>query len=83
MIDSVEIDVPITKANKPKIINNMFFTIILNLESPDLVLTKTKHSITAGSAIPSTDKHKAPSNDINKSNFGIATPNKTKNCKID
>lgn len=76
-IASAVVEVPITNANKPKMIDNEFFAIIMNLEIPDLVLTKTKLSITAGSAMPSTDKHKAPNNDINKSNFGIATASKT------
>lgn len=72
------VDVPITRANKPKIINNEFLTIIINLEIPDLVLTKTKLSIKAGSTMPSIDRQNAPNNDINKSNFGIATASKTK-----
>lgn len=71
------VDVPMTRADKPKMINNEFFTIIINFEKPDLVLTKTKLSITAGSIIPSKDKQKAPNNDINKSNLGIATANRT------
>lgn len=72
------VDVPITRANKPQITNNEFFAIIINLEIPDLVLTKTKLSIIAGSTMPSIDRQKAPNNDINKSNFGIATASKTK-----
>lgn len=77
-IANAVVDVPITNANKPKIINNTFFRIIVNFENLDFVLTKTKISITAGSIMPSTDKHNAPNNEMNKSNFGIATANRTR-----
>lgn len=81
IISNAGVNDPITSANNPRIINNEFFTISLNFENPDLVLKKTRNSITAGSAIPRTDKHKAPTNDMNKSNLGIATANKTEKCK--
>lgn len=77
------VDVPITRAHKPNIINNEFFKIIKTFEIPVLVLTKTKLSITAGSTMPSNERQKAPNNDINKSNLGIATANKTKKkCNV-
>lgn len=77
IIADTVVDVPTTRANEPKIINNEFFTIITNFEIPDLVLTKTKLSIIAGSTMPSKDRQKAPNNDMNRSNFGIATASKT------
>lgn len=73
IISNVVVDVPIMSANKLRIINNRFFKIIAYFGNPDLVLMKTKLSITVGSAMPSIDKEKAPKNDINKSNFGKAT----------
>lgn len=81
IIAVIVVVVPITRANKPKTINNEFFTIIMNFEIPDFVLTKTNVSMTAGSTMPSNDRQKAPNNEINKSNFGIATANKTENRK--
>lgn len=77
MIADTVVDVPMIRANKPKIMNNEFLTINMYFDIPDLVLMKTKFSIVAGNIIPSIDKQNAPNNDMNKSNFGIATANKT------
>lgn len=44
---------------------------------PHVSLQNTHVSTRAGIIKPSVDKHNAPINDMNKSNFGIATASKT------
>lgn len=46
-------------------------------QRPQLSGYKTHISINAGKAIPSTDKHRAPNNEMNNANRGTEIANKT------
>lgn len=71
------VEVPIIKPAKPKIPITAFFAIIAALAAPVFSFKYTQVSISAGNASPRDDKHKAPNNEMNRSNFGIATANRT------
>lgn len=69
--------VPIIRANNPKMQIKPFFTIIIVRSVVDFPFKNTSVSIKAGNAKPSVDKQNAPNKEMNKSNFGIATANRT------
>lgn len=71
------VNVPITNAINPNKMISEFLMINTAFAIPDFIFTKTSVSIKAGSASPSSDKHRAPNNEMNRPNFGIATANKT------
>lgn len=73
------VEVPMIKPIKPNSPISVFFAIIAAFAEPFLFFMNTHVSISAGNASPSDDRHKAPNNEINKSNLGIATANKTVN----
>lgn len=71
------VEVPMMKPTKPKSAISRFFMIIITLAEPVVSFKKTHVSIIAGRMSPSVDKHNAPNNEINNSNFGMDTANKT------
>lgn len=65
--------VPIVKPAKP--INPMitFLKIMNALAKPHVVFQRATQSKNAGNKMPNADRDKAPTNEINRSKFGIAT----------
>lgn len=71
------VDVPTNTAKNPKHAMNIFFMTINVRDTPHVSRQNTQVSIRAGNMRPRVDKHNAPTNDMNKSNLGIATASKT------
>lgn len=71
------VDVPMISPAKPNTPITVFLTIITAFEQPDVSFKNTHVSIRAGNAKPSEDKQSAPNNEMNRSNFGIATASRT------
>lgn len=69
--------VPITSPATPNIIKKISFHNTY-LQVPNLSGYNTQISMSAGKAKPSTDKHSAPNNEINRLSRGIATAKRTR-----
>lgn len=71
--------VPIVNPAKPIQPIITFLKIINAFQNPDVVCQRATHSKNAGNKIPNADSAKAPTNEMNKSKFGIATAIRTAN----
>lgn len=71
--------VPIVNPAKPIQPMITFLKIINALEKPDVVCQRARHSNNAGNRMPNADRDNAPTSEMNKSKFGIATAIMTAN----
>lgn len=76
IISATDLCVPVTSANKP-IAMRITLRITTMPQRPQLFGYNTQISINDGKAIPSTDKHNAPNNEMNNANRGTEIANKT------
>lgn len=72
--------VPTTRPRTPTAINNKF-RITTTLNRPRLSGHRTHISMIAGNAMPSTDKHNAPNNEMNSARRGTDIARKTEKKK--